>query len=110
MAARCAATAVAGKLSAYLPGCRTTADWSRDGNTTSRISSALYNLPAFSCCSGIYEMGSSVHGHNPIEVYCPLVWVRYAVGIIGVRVWMWITLAPIFKAQSIPGHISSSEL
>ena len=40
------------------PGCRTTADSSRDGNTTSKTSSALYSSPACSCCSGIYEMAS----------------------------------------------------
>ena len=40
---------------ACLPGCRTTADSSLDGNTTSRTSSASSTSPACKCCSGIYE-------------------------------------------------------
>ena len=56
----CAATAAAGKSNGSSPGCRTTAGWSRDGNTTSKTSSASSNSPASSCSSGIYEMASRV--------------------------------------------------
>jgi hypothetical protein len=55
---RCAAIAADGKSSGSLPGCRTTADWSPDGNSTSRTSSASFNLHACLCSSDIYEMGS----------------------------------------------------
>jgi hypothetical protein len=56
--ARCAAIVAAGKSNASSPGCRTTADWPHDENTTSKTSSDSYNLPASSCCSNIYEMAS----------------------------------------------------
>jgi hypothetical protein len=45
--AHCAATTAAGRWNGSLPGCRTTADWLHDGNTTLRTSSASRNWPAF---------------------------------------------------------------
>jgi hypothetical protein len=47
-----------------LPGCTTSAASSPDGNTTSRTSSASSTLPAFTCCSDIYETTSSPHGEK----------------------------------------------
>jgi hypothetical protein len=58
MAANCAAIENAGKWRGCLPGCTTSADSSLDGNTTSRTSSASSTLPAFTCCSDIYETSS----------------------------------------------------
>src|ERR1035438_3531407 len=60
MAASSAAIENAGKWSGSLPGCTTSAASSLDGNITSRTSSALSTLPAFTCCSDIYETGSSL--------------------------------------------------
>src|ERR1017187_9879945 len=60
MAASSAAIENAGKWSGSLPGCTTSAASSLDGNITSRTSSASSTLPAFTCCSDIYETGSSV--------------------------------------------------
>ena len=62
MAASCAAIENAGKWSGSLPGCTTSAASSLDGNITSRTSSALSTLPAFTCCSDIYETSSSLKG------------------------------------------------
>src|ERR1700735_3381809 len=59
MAANCAAIENAGKWRGSLPGCTTSADSSLDGNTTSRTSSASSTLPAFTCCSDIYETSSN---------------------------------------------------
>src|ERR1035438_7025447 len=58
MAASSTAIENAGKWSGSLPGCTTSAASSLDGNITSRTSSALSTLPAFTCCSDIYETGS----------------------------------------------------
>src|SRR5580698_5651277 len=58
MAANCAAIENAGKWRGCLPGCTTSADSSLDGNTTSRTSSPSSTLPAFTCCSDIYETSS----------------------------------------------------
>src|ERR1700734_90110 len=62
MAANCAAIENAGKWRGCLPGCTTSADSSLDGNTTSRTSSASSTLPAFTCCSDIYETSSRSDG------------------------------------------------
>src|ERR1035438_4475890 len=68
MDARCAVIAADGKSKGSLPGCKTTAVWSPDGNTTSKTSSASSNSHACSCYSGIYEMGSSVLAGKPLPL------------------------------------------
>jgi hypothetical protein len=68
MAANCAAIENAGKWRGCLPGCTTSADSSLDGNTTSRTSSASSTLPAFTCCSDIYETSSRPDGETKIYI------------------------------------------
>ena len=60
MGASCAATESAGRSNGSLRGCTTSAASSLDGNITSRTSLASSTLPAYTCCSDMYETSSSL--------------------------------------------------